>query len=121
MASEVYTAQEMREMANREKFKCSFVTMTLNGGIILNCTSDVRAMLLQAADLMEREEKRRDKKYEYEVHYTVNGKVFHSTGRAHSLKAAKCILTMYKGYKDAKIVRREIVEWEEVSEEEIVK
>lgn len=54
--AKIYTAQAMREMANREKFKCSFVTRTLNGGIILDCTSDVRAMLCQAADLMEREE-----------------------------------------------------------------
>lgn len=103
MASKGYTAQEMREMAKSLK----------DSGLCLRISD----MLLQAADLTEREEKRRDKKYEYEVHYTVNGKVFHSTGRAHSPKAAKCILTMYKGYKDAKIVRREIVEWEEVSEE----
>lgn len=45
-----YTAQEMREMAGSEKFKCSFVTRTLNGGIILDCTKDVLAMLRQAAD-----------------------------------------------------------------------
>ena len=58
MASKVYTAQEMRKMADKEEFKCSFVTRTLNGGIILDRTRDVRAMLLQAADAMDREEKR---------------------------------------------------------------
>lgn len=53
--SKVYTAREMREMADKEKFKCSFVTRTLNGGIILDCTSDVRAMLRQSAEVLERE------------------------------------------------------------------
>ena len=53
--SKVCTARDMREMADKEKFKCSFVTRTLNGGIILDCTSDVRAMLRQAADSLERE------------------------------------------------------------------
>lgn len=64
MASKTYTAQEMREMADKEKFKCSFVTRTLNGGIILDCTNDVRAMLRQAADALERE-----KKYETSIRY----------------------------------------------------
>ena len=55
MASKAYTAQEMREMAGEEMFKCSFVAMTLNGEIILDCTNDVQSMLEQAADALERE------------------------------------------------------------------
>ena len=101
-----YTAQEMRKMVNREKFKCSFVTRTLNGGIILDCTSDVRAMLLQAADLMERE-----KKYEYAVKF-LNQKEFPQVDDSHfdDYKTAMDMASCWKS--ECEIVRREVGSWE---------
>lgn len=97
-----YTADEMREMANREKLKCSFVTRTLNGGVILDCTSDVCAMLLHAADLIEREE--REKKYEY----------------ARVLSDGSISCTHFDEYvKGYYKFRREVGEWEEVTNEEV--
>ena len=105
MESRIYTAQEMREMANREKFKCSFVTRTLNGGIILDCTSDVCAMLRQAADALEREEKR-EKKYEYAEKY--------SEGYVSCIHEQSMLIHCNFGV----AVRREVGEWEEVKDGE---
>lgn len=109
----IYTAQAMREMANREKFKCSFVTRTLNGGIILDCTSDVCAMLRQAADLMEREE-RRELKYEYSVRYFNRYEKKEEVDYLHhttSTAAARYL----PWFQEAKcVVRRPVGEWEEV-------
>lgn len=104
--SKIYTAQAMREMASREKFKCSFVTRTLNGGIILDCTSDVRTMLCQAANALERE-----KKYEYAVKY------WHRNGGGYELEHFDTLETAKEVSSGSlKILRREVSEWEEVKE-----
>ena len=102
--SKIYTAQEMRNCADN-----------CDASRINPCVS---AMLRQAADVMEREECR-DKKYQYEVWYTAkDGGARRSTGRAFSLESAKRILSMYKEFSDAHIVRREVGEWEEVKDGE---
>ena len=86
MASKVYTARDMRQTANVEE---------------LVGRPGVAAMLRQAADMIEREA-RRKKKYEYAIEFD-DGDLdcFHSEYPMHS-----CY----------KLVRREVGEWKEVME-----
>lgn len=93
MASKIYTAQEMREEANKVTRYDFYVA------------SD---MLQQAADMMEREAKR-DKRYEYSVHPAdVYGVFQHRSAAELNVKTLKTI-----GIR-AHLVRREVGEWEEV-------
>lgn len=96
--TKIYTAQEMREMAERIIFY-----------------PEVQAMLRQAADDLEREEKS-EMKHEYKVLYCrSDGRVYDSVGHAENIHEAQETLSIYKGYKDAHIVRRKVGEWKEVS------
>lgn len=94
MASKIYTAQEMRHAADtREAW---------------GDKDEVNNMLRQAADMIEREE-RRKKKYEYSAKYG-NGFVseLHSStiGGTDYAKESKGFVG---------VVRREVGEWEEVA------
>lgn len=94
MMVETYTAQEMREVVRSYESRGK-------GGI-------VTAMLRQAADTLEREEKRK-KKYEYAERFIVDGMyavyLHHNDSLAHA-KDLQC--------KGTTLVRREVGEWEEV-------
>lgn len=91
-----YTAQEMRVRANYEESA--------------NANTKTAAMLRQAADMMEREE--REKKYEFAVNPPEENGVFEY------LAGAELMAHMLKlnGCSDGTIVRREVGEWEEVKE-----
>lgn len=90
--AKIYTAQEMRVIAN------------IKQNILGDETT--AEMLRQAADLMEREEKR-EKKYEYAT-MTDDGWV----GRSHFNLIELIDDTLDEG---DKLVRREVGEWEEVN------
>lgn len=94
--TKVYTAQEMREFANYND-----AAYARNPNLY---SSAVSAALRQAADLMEREEKK-PKKYEYAKKFA-NGEIFaiHLSDPI----ATKSILS------GTKVVRRSVGEWEEV-------
>lgn len=88
-----YTAQEMREEA---------IIFEARGG-----SSNIAAMLHQAADAIEREA-RRKMKYEYTERY-MNGCLSAYVSR--SLVAARACMLQF-----STILRREVGEWEEVKE-----
>lgn len=75
-------------------------------------SSDISAMLRQAAEMMEREE--REKKYEYKVLYRHNGYLYDSIRHYQNIQSAQKTLGLYSGHEDAHIVRRSVGEWEEV-------
>lgn len=103
MASKRYTAKEMRERA--EIIENAFLDMP------------TAEMLRQAADMMEREEKR-EKNYEYGIRYCVDdGSVFEDERHFDSLKDAKDNADV-SGYDELKFDRREVGEWEEVEDGE---
>lgn len=92
----VYTAREMRQAANAEE---------LVGRPV------VAAMLRQAADSLDREE--REKKYEYKVLYRMHdGRVSDSITHTEDIQIAMYSLKVYSGHDDAHIVRRPVGEWE---------
>ena len=86
MASEVYTARDMRQTANVEE---------------LVGRPGVAAMLRQAADMIECEA-RRDKKYEYAIKFDDGD--------------FDCVHSEYPMHSCYKLVRREVGEWKEVKE-----
>lgn len=108
--AEVYTAQEMREAA--DNFWVSGVISEVkdeDGRVVKQIKNDaIIAMLRQAADALEREE-RREKKYEYAAKYG-NGFVseLHSTTVGGTEYAKE-----NKGF--VGVVRRQVGEWEEVA------
>lgn len=91
-----YTAQEMRDMAN-----------CLHYNSPTKLTIEAAAMLRQAADAMEREE--RERKYEYAVR-NLDGVVI-DIHKDTKIRAIDC-----KIEKKETVVRREVGEWEEVNE-----
>ena len=95
MTSKFYTAQEMREEARFHAIK--------HGNDYI-----VAAMLRQAADAMEREEKR-EMKYEY-AEKTCDGIV----DSIHEESFQKVAISKFFG--DSTIVRRAIGEWKEVKD-----
>ena len=75
----------------------------------------VAGMLQQAAEVMEREEKR-EKKYEYKILYRFNGCLYDSIRHSQNIQSARKTLGVYSGHEGAHIVRREVGEWEEVDD-----
>lgn len=113
MASKIYTAQEMRAMADKLPDDYSFADIVSSDGdkqlFSMGCLS---SMLRQAADIIEREAKR-DKKYEYSVHPAdVYGVYQHRSAAELNVEVLKTT-----GIR-AHLVRREIGEWEEVRDGE---
>lgn len=113
-----YTAQEMRETADNVCADFTFARVNVGSDarpVYMEIKPhEVASMLRQAADDMEREEKR-ERKYEFSVYPPeVNGVFQYRAGA--ELKA--CILNL-AGYRDGTIVRREVGEWEEVRSEEV--
>lgn len=90
-----YTAQEMREEAR---------IFEARGG-----SSNIAAMLHQAADEIEREE-RREKKYEYAVKW--NDGLITQISQTFPCKGELDAIRKY----NLTVVRREVGEWEEVKE-----
>lgn len=101
--AKVYTAQEMREFAN-----CNDSAYARNPSL---CSSAVSAALRQAADALERGEKR-EKKHEYAVYFVYECGV---DGEEHfkTLDDAKSFVRR-SVISRATISRREVGEWEEV-------
>ena len=96
----MYTAQEMRVRSDY-----------LEGAL---ADAKTAAMLRQAANMMEREEKR-EKKYEYAAHYYRNGcMVGKSMERWETLQEAKWANLYCRGGETIVFARREVGEWEEV-------
>lgn len=107
-----YTAQEMREMASAVLDECEdsehgllYLSRYFSGHLF--CPDDVAAMLRQAADMMEREEKR-EKIYEY----ACLNRVFQTLNVARIYAIANEI----QGQRPV-IVRREVGVWEVVKDE----
>lgn len=99
MASKVYTTKEMRCAAD-------FVEHRDTGAIVTNCV--IADMLRQAADAMEREEKR-EKNYEYAKKFA-NGEIF-------AIHLSNPIDTKSIS-PSTKVVSRPVGEWEEVKDGE---
>ena len=97
MANKIYTAQEMRDVA-----QC------LHYNSPTKLTVEAAAMLRQSADAMDREEKC-EKKYEYALEL-LDGSVLHL--HYNDKSAIKIIMSCET------IVRREVGEWEEVRDGE---
>ena len=92
-----YTTQEMRVRANYEESA--------------NANTKTAAMLRQAADDMEREEKR-EKKYEFSVDPPEINGVFQYRAGAE----LKALMLKHAGVIDVAIIRRKVGDWEEVWE-----
>lgn len=105
--AEVYTAKEMSDTA------MDIEAHVVMGSIDAFDSTLIRAMnmLRQAADLMEREEKR-EKKYEYGVMSNSRCEGVYDSHLHARLKMD--LLHICK--KECDLVRREVGEWEEVSE-----
>lgn len=119
--AKVYTAQEMRDKATELQESADEISRDAveEGGCTWKplCKSDaceiatIANMLRQAADLMEREEKR-EKKYEYGVMSNSRCEGVYDSHLHARLKMD--LLHICK--KECDLVRREVGEWEEVSE-----
>lgn len=107
-----YTAQEMRDVADfYERNAYQVRAKVMSNSILANIHESV-AMLRQAADAMEREE--REKKYEYAIEWH-NGVIERGTfNRARALSEVKG--SNIHGVV-CKLVRREVGEWEDVKDE----
>ena len=99
MASKIYTAQEMREMADE-----------LDDAIYTTAA----AMLRQAADALEREETR-EKNYQYAVKWNGVAISYISSTAEEARNAVKELNA--DGLTIARLVRREVGEWEDVKDE----
>lgn len=105
--TKVYTAQEMREAAERFAFEEDS-----------SRSNTIVAMLRQAAAAMEREEKR-EKKFEYTAEYVKrrSGKVDSKcVYHFNSFNAAKRFKYYPLKGEKLRFIRREVGEWEEVTE-----
>lgn len=117
-----YTAQEMREVAKLYDARAKDITEVCSrtGGsamITVFATqgiSDhkVAAMLRQAADLTEREE-RLEKKYEYAVKWLDKNSVANNMGERRDFAES---IVRAVGKSKTQLVRRPVGEWEEVSD-----
>lgn len=120
MASKLYTAQDMREMADklesRKAYAICYFDATDNEWrpVWQNPDSAVLA-LRQAADAME-SEKKREKKYEYTQKYiSVDGKK-DAISRIHYETIDQADVTAVRAHGVQHItLRRPVGEWEEVS------
>lgn len=121
--AKVYTAQEMREMADR-----IWDYETMSKGLELcdneleqvdcEATHDLIHMLRQAANAMERK-KKREKRYEYTIRYVVDdGSILFDERWFDSIDDARSNIDV-DGYESVSIVRREVGGWEEVKNEEL--
>lgn len=100
-----YTAEEMRDVAlTLEAFR-----MFKDPDYIDDYLTKAQSMLRQAADMMEREEKR-EKKYEFSVYPPEINGVFQYRAGAE----LNAFMLKQNGDRDGTIVRREVGEWEEV-------
>ena len=108
-----YTAQEMRDLADRmfdyrkDAFGLELYDCRSNS-VDCDATHDVICMLRQAADMMEREE--REKKYEFSVNPPEANGVFQYRAGAELM----AFMLKHTGEEDGTIVRREVGNWEEV-------
>lgn len=102
MTKRIYTAKKMREMV-------AGLENNLKWGMerVVIASSELIEMLRQAAEFMEREEKRKEK-YEYAVKYI--GGYISDRARFETLDDAK----MCRNNLAYDIVRRPVGEWEEV-------
>ena len=103
-----YTAQEMREAAEFFERNAEMVRWVVKSNSVLANIHETISMLRQAADAMEREEKR-ERKYQYGVVFGGDG-----IDRDYIFDSEECARTVAGD--SLQVVRREVGEWEEVKD-----